>query len=597
MKTQCNCFHWCFFLAWACGLQLAQAVSKPLILAIPPAGSPANEVSFQVQHKIVTHDDPAERDLKGKLTLSLVSGNASIIEFKVNGNAYTLGTPINIVEPGHSGCGDHTWHAGNESVTAKSVGNTPGKIVIKAQVDPDQGRSQITEELTIYVVKMSVQEVDFAGSTVGDLLSDNRTTLYSKPHWKDSSDDGDATDSGDKRYPIAYVKNSIPTIGGKVKILPAGMTSVTPKMRVTGPGNIKTKDVSVSLSSITVDFPATLSNGALEDHIDFFQAMELRWEVSFDDGSNWYEIGKTTNRTYVTLKVPLNALRQETLFDVGSRNAVGATDAATAFPLIWGKFKGPSPKVSRVDPAADTATLDPGGMVYWRPGGNADVGVIRFLRDGDASCGTWAKFMIACLDAQGISGHTTAAVETNDLTASDRVRATTDYKAQYGISNSVYYNSPTSGTKNYPSNPPTPPLRPLAAGDIILEFETNNDTNDGIFFVKTLSLGTNKFIPIPANDAGFPGSSSVAQGNANARAWFGNHALVKYDGKYYDPSYGKGPYNSKIEWENDSLERFGGIVKALKVVTPSPLTRSVKGQHLWNDKADTKGSPETNINP
>ncbi|MBN2589595.1 MAG: hypothetical protein JXA96_07025 [Sedimentisphaerales bacterium] len=34
---------------------------------------------------------------------------------------------------------------------------------------------------------------------------------------------------------------------------------------------------------------------------------------------------------------------------------------------------------------------------------------------------------------------------------------------------------------------------------------------------------------------------------------FQAHCIVKYSGKYYDPSYGKGPYDNQPAWENDSL--------------------------------------------
>ena len=50
--------------------------------------------------------------------------------------------------------------------------------------------------------------------------------------------------------------------------------------------------------------------------------------------------------------------------------------------------------------------------------------------------------------------------------------------------------------------------------------------------------------------------------NSNPPAVFVNHAIVKDNdtGKYYDPSYGQLPTNSKMEFENDSFEGFGNVV-------------------------------------
>jgi hypothetical protein len=54
-----------------------------------------------------------------------------------------------------------------------------------------------------------------------------------------------------------------------------------------------------------------------------------------------------------------------------------------------------------------------------------------------------------------------------------------------------------------------------------------------------------------------PDSSPKAQNNdfksPNA---FGNHAIVMYDSKYYDPSYGKEGFASQLLYEQDMIEGF-----------------------------------------
>jgi len=43
---------------------------------------------------------------------------------------------------------------------------------------------------------------------------------------------------------------------------------------------------------------------------------------------------------------------------------------------------------------------------------------------------------------------------------------------------------------------------------------------------------------------------------------FENHAIVKYNGKYYDPSYGADSQNTTNanDWENQALDGFGSIL-------------------------------------
>lgn len=48
----------------------------------------------------------------------------------------------------------------------------------------------------------------------------------------------------------------------------------------------------------------------------------------------------------------------------------------------------------------------------------------------------------------------------------------------------------------------------------------------------------------------------AGQGNDNPYSEFYNHFIVKYNNKYYDPSYGGGVYDTQEEWEDASLAGF-----------------------------------------
>lgn len=47
--------------------------------------------------------------------------------------------------------------------------------------------------------------------------------------------------------------------------------------------------------------------------------------------------------------------------------------------------------------------------------------------------------------------------------------------------------------------------------------------------------------------------STSGQGGTPSVWSFGDHCLVKCDGKYYDPSYGTGPYDTLLDWQKASL--------------------------------------------
>jgi hypothetical protein len=69
-------------------------------------------------------------------------------------------------------------------------------------------------------------------------------------------------------------------------------------------------------------------------------------------------------------------------------------------------------------------------------------------------------------------------------------------------------------------------------------------------------------VPFDLNNPQGPVKPSDAQGSIPVqgddkkpidRQAFANHVVVKYNGKYYDPSYGAGPFASEEDWERTAL--------------------------------------------
>ena len=315
----------------------------------------------------------------------------------------------------------------------------------------------------------------------------------------------------------------------------------------------------------------------------------LDWEISFDDGAHWCNIGQTKHIVYVTLGDPVTTLRQETLFEIGCRNANGASTSDQTVDGVWNQFSGR--KVQRVgigptDPPRDS----PDGMIYWKPGANGCVTVAQLLVDGDASCGTWAEFFIDVLKEQGISSASVVTVDAPEPL---------DAAAGYPNARANYDTQFLAGTAHHAyltSNPPAV----WNVGDIGLEATSNNGgASNGVFFVNTWVFGGAKFMDVSTipSDGPLPQQGdSPAQGNRRPRAWFGNHAIVLYSkagvSTYFDPSYGGSPFpdpNRRVKWEDSSLQAYGGL---FDVGRWNGVGFDFLGTFLWMERADPKGSFE-----
>ncbi|NCO36923.1 MAG: hypothetical protein GW893_24065, partial [Armatimonadetes bacterium] len=398
------------------------------------------------------------------------------------------------------------------------------------------------KDATLYVPLFKPKEVSFSASTVGDLTSDDTSVTYDAPHWQDGNDDGDADDPGERKYPIAYVRDTPPSIAGKIKVKPSGLTSVSgfsAKIKVTGPGAIEIDETAAIIGTDEIELPATPSTGNFVNEIDYMNPMTLTWEVDVNDEGHWCEAGDTANRTYVTLGVPTTALRQETLFDIGCRNADGESVSATAVDKIYLEFSDQS--VQRIDPS--TGSLDGVDMTYWSPTNPAPQPQCwqteGLLALGDGRCGAWARFLSDCLAIQAIA---------SDVAVVDAPAIQNPAQLQTDINTHL--------------PPDTYQVLP-------------------IFFVKDWDLSNpNPFNPIDQNGV-------EGQGNPNPRADFDNHAIVKFNGEYYDPSYGSPKTASKVSWEDQSLDGFGAYV----------FGQTSGTLHKWKERLDPKGTLETTINP
>ncbi len=140
------------------------SLPKPVVPNAPPMSCPQ---SVSIQHKIVTVNTPRSRNLPGKLNIRLKSGNGSIVDITQNGASYALGSPIDVVEYGHSGCGIHDWHLGYTNF--EFTGLAKGEVVFEIECDPDPddgGDGVATKKLELTI---KVFELTFVTDPVTDL--------------------------------------------------------------------------------------------------------------------------------------------------------------------------------------------------------------------------------------------------------------------------------------------------------------------------------------------------------------------------------------------------------------------------------------------
>jgi len=372
------------------------------------------------------------------------------------------------------------------------------------------------KDATLYVPLFKMKEVSFSASTITDWLTDDGTlntaggidyVTYDAPHWKDGNNDGDADDPGERKYPIAYVRDTPPSIAGKIKVKPSGLTALSgfsAKIKVTGPGNIIIDETAAAtLDTDELELIATPSSGNFEDEIDYLNPMTLSWEVEVNDKDHWCEAGETDNRTYVTLGVPTTALRQETLFDLGCRNADGESVIGLARDAMFGEFT--DQQVNRLDGVQ---------MTYWvnNQMGCTDTPDLLQRSDGNGNCQSWGGLFRDILRTHGI--------------AADRIRVWPKNNDTSVIVKNWSFTSPPSGPPNHPYV-------------------------DGVDATDLLGI--------------------AGQGNPDPPGSFNGHWITKSGGFYYDASYGTSPVilgNVDKNYEDSAFAGFGaGYVSGANTFT------------------------------
>ncbi len=416
------------------------------------------------------------------------------------------------------------------TVTSAAPGQTLGNVRFICTATG----ARADRDFDIVVARLRLAEVSFSGDSYQE-VADDAGNPYSAPHWKDNSQppDGDASDppaadgtGGDRRFPVSFKRNTKMKVTAKFALEPNAPSIESLRIRGIGPPGISIPATEATVAGGFVEITDVEMEEALADVVAFHNPMVIDWEASVDEGRTWSPVGRSDNRVYVTLGRAESFEERplfESLVEIGCRNAAGARTSQQAFDMIWQDFQDPLPGVQRK--ALDGYNQPDGlAMRYWIDisDPNSQVALACFsvrnmltpepLADylhGVGTCSAWSEFLVSVLFSQGIK------------------------EAR------------------------------------ILKVDAKNQADQTGLLVKewlfvgsgTLRGRCGTFTHRPEVDlldqVGVPG-----QGVENPPANFNLHYIVRSLGKYYDPSYGNGPFQGATEdeaarnWKNHSLAGF-----------------------------------------
>lgn len=400
------------------------------------------------------------------------------------------------------------------------------------------GTKTASKPITVLSVDR-LEEVSFSGDHQFTVRADPPSSVtYSAPHWQDLSSppDGDADDPGDRKYPVAFTRNSRMRVSARWNIEPPG-PDVNIQIKGNGPGNLDFGPVVASITSSDLTIINAECLNAFGNSVDLLDPMRIDWSFSIDNGTTWHSAGSSANTVYVTLGDPVTATIYHTLLDIGSRNADGNSTLASTTAAIWSEFT--DRDVRKVDGTRLHYYL---GWSTIRRNGTT----FALLYSGDGICSAWARFFIDILKVQGIdNSNDYVLIEPHAPPGFDQNNVGFLVKdwgfSEPGVSHDASYPYLNLPYRSY-----------IGASSYNWMYEDVHD------------------------QSGIPG-----QGSANPESFFNNHQMVTIGGEYYDPSYGA-KYSTVSSWRAAALEGFWLFRSAFGVNEPD-VVMDLNGDHDMED--------------
>ena len=385
----------------------------------------------------------------------------------------------------------------------------------------------------VIVGEVGLDRVDFANNT--PILQDNGNGDYSHMEWSSGQTVQTAS-------PLLYSGGQTLKAQSFFWVLPVGFdaSAVKAQGKATGTASKGTASFLFPERSLSTGdgafYPSTSATTPLASSSNIFEPLRVSWQIKVN--GSWQEVGVSVNKLYRTWKPNSGAPLYLTVVDIACRNARGISGESTIANAIWGVFK------TRHVNSANNFPLK-----YWKDandgGGLAgafacqdipqmiDPSPLDAALKGVGTCVAWAKLMKAALRTQGIT------------------------------SCDIFQITPTSASSAY--------LFLVKDWSFNASGSTPPSFAPYSHFMSVDQPVSQGHKPTPPTSGGayseiYDKQGASGQSNPNPPGYFGNHFIVGYGGKYYDPSYGNGPFSSQNLWENGSIDGFATL-KAL----PSPF--------------------------
>ncbi len=323
-----------------------------------------------------------------------------------------------------------------------------------------------------------------------NVVEKDTTGNFSSPEWVDGRAQAD-------QAPVSYKRGQNVAFTAKFKVTtaPCRAEAVAVKGSATfGSASLEwTGTVTVNPGDTEVSVSLT-SNNPLPNAVGIFEASDISWQMN-PVSKGWAAAGATRNVLYVTLDNPSGTPNYWTLLDVSCRAAQGET---TVSGLISKGFSGLTGR-------AISRKRDGHDLTYWNPANTCtatNTALLLAAANGAGQCGSWAEFLIDMYKAHGIT--------TADKILIVRTQAAFAASSEgFLVKHWVFDHPPASAASAY-----------------------------------------THFVP-PQCRTGVP---LPGQHNASPPPAFYNHFIVRADGKFWDPSYGAGPFADQKAWENAAID-------------------------------------------
>ncbi len=368
--------------------------------------------------------------------------------------------------------------------------------------------------------------------TGNNVVEDDTTGNFPSPEWVDGRAQSDQS-------PVSYARNRTISLDAKFKVTTAacrGGESVEIKGKATFGSATLEWSGSTTVNPGDTEVTASMtSNSPLPNAVGIFETTDITWQMN-PCGKGWSGAGTTRNVVYVTLGDPSGTPTYWTLVDISCRAAAGETTASGVIA------KGFNPLRTR----AIGRKRDGHDLTYWNPQGTChatNTPLLLGAANGAGQCGSWAEFLI---DMYKVHGITTA----DKILIVRSQSAWSNNSEGFLVKHWVFDHPPASAASSY-----------------------------------------THWVPSQCR----PGANLPGQHNTAPPPAFYNHFIVQADGKFWDPSYGAGPFADQKAWESAAID---GLFRGAPAGAPAgnstqtgfdkSLNASTTIVEFWNLTTNTK---------